>query len=110
MTAYYQALAREKRKLPKLSEYVNGSGMQTTLNPTYFIHVHVPTYGGADIILGRGTDYSHLDISSILNNTTGFAGFYTGQNGTGTKYYNENGESVATWNGSTILNLYPYYE
>ena len=40
----------------------------------------------------------------------GFAGYFTGHNGTGTKYYNEDASSARTWNINGATTLYAYFK
>jgi len=56
-------------------------------------------------------NYNSVIPSITLPQKTGytFYGYYTGTNGTGTKYYSETGSSSITWKSTSGLTLYAYW-
>ena len=59
------------------------------------------TYGQAMPAMGTAP------VATAYN---GFAGYYTGHNGTGTKYYNADGSSAHNWDKTTATTLYAYFK
>lgn len=69
------------------------------------------TQGTTSVTATYDSDMPTISESSLPKRTGyTFNGYYSGEDGTGTKYYNANGTSARTWNiANNTTTLYPYW-
>lgn len=92
--------------------YARFSGKTTTVTLSYEDESHygsAPSGVKSSVTATFGADMPAMGAAPGATAYHNFAGYYSGHNGTGTKYYNADGSSAHVWDVASDQTLYAYF-